>query len=532
MIASLPTHTPPLKERAEEKSKENENEKETKPRRRQCGPKVRSGCKTCKIRRVKCDETHPSCNRCTSTGRRCDGYYNAAEPKTISTIQRAFAHLPGTVEEKRSFSYFIQNTVPELSGYFETGFWESLIVQASTSEPSLRHALIAIGSLHEDFVAQRQMYQTKEESLAVAQYAKAIRYLRKSLALERTTPLTALLACILFVCFDSLRGNFSAAVLHLQSGLRIIKDARICATCSSADEKIIEQTISPLFIRISLQAILYLDTRDTDERQAFSTEMMSIKNDDFLIPLCFERLEDARLAMEQTTEELFRMLYLCDGNVNWSAQSLETWALQASGARHIREWNEAFDNFMNAHGAKLDSKQLRGAVLLKIQTTTIGILARAVPNDAGDGRSVEEVANDPAAFTGRDAEFNDAEFNNVVTLSKTLISAAELDAKMGKPSLSFSTDLGVIAPLYYVCTHCQNDSFKKHALELLARCPRREGMWDSNTTAQIVREYWVFEDKHILLQEKAGEKKPLSEMLDLEVYDGMHWEWKWKDVTG
>lgn len=37
-------------------------------------PKVRTGCLTCKIRKVKCDEGKPSCLRCTSTGRKCEGY--------------------------------------------------------------------------------------------------------------------------------------------------------------------------------------------------------------------------------------------------------------------------------------------------------------------------------------------------------------------------------------------------------------------------------------------------------------------------
>ncbi|VUC32480.1 unnamed protein product [Clonostachys rosea] len=33
--------------------------------------KSRLGCKVCKVRRVKCDETRPSCNRCSQTGRTC-----------------------------------------------------------------------------------------------------------------------------------------------------------------------------------------------------------------------------------------------------------------------------------------------------------------------------------------------------------------------------------------------------------------------------------------------------------------------------
>lgn len=41
---------------------------------RRAHTKVRTGCLTCKIRRKKCDETKPSCRRCTSTVRKCDGY--------------------------------------------------------------------------------------------------------------------------------------------------------------------------------------------------------------------------------------------------------------------------------------------------------------------------------------------------------------------------------------------------------------------------------------------------------------------------
>ncbi|KAJ5970804.1 uncharacterized protein N7479_000722 [Penicillium vulpinum] len=43
-------------------------------RRRKWAPKLKSGCITCKIRRIKCDEEKPHCRRCVSTGRKCDGY--------------------------------------------------------------------------------------------------------------------------------------------------------------------------------------------------------------------------------------------------------------------------------------------------------------------------------------------------------------------------------------------------------------------------------------------------------------------------
>lgn len=42
--------------------------------RRASARKVRTGCKTCKIRHIKCDERRPCCRRCLVHGVVCDGY--------------------------------------------------------------------------------------------------------------------------------------------------------------------------------------------------------------------------------------------------------------------------------------------------------------------------------------------------------------------------------------------------------------------------------------------------------------------------
>ena len=193
----------------------------------------------------------------------------------------------------------------------------------------------------------------------------------------------------------------------------------------------------------------------------------------------------------------------------------------------LAEWNISFEKFMNAKGKDLDSRELRGAVLLKIQHTTIKIMADISPSDMDETRSCQEVANDPNAFLPLDASFI-----TIVKLCRSLISAAELDAKAGKFTLTFSIDTGVIAPLYYVCTHSQSKEVREAALELLVRCHRREGMWDSQATARMVKEFWLHEERHKVLQERSvsdtGIAIALSEVLDLEMYDGMQWEWRWK----
>ncbi|RFU23729.1 hypothetical protein B7463_g12608, partial [Scytalidium lignicola] len=72
-------------------------------------PKVRTGCTTCKIRHVKCDETKPACMRCVKFGRQCDGY---AQQKTGETASSSSRTLQPKTEagEAESASYYTTST--------------------------------------------------------------------------------------------------------------------------------------------------------------------------------------------------------------------------------------------------------------------------------------------------------------------------------------------------------------------------------------------------------------------------------------
>ncbi|EPE06082.1 c6 zinc finger domain-containing protein [Ophiostoma piceae UAMH 11346] len=64
------------------------------------------GCETCRLRRVKCDNTRPFCRKCQDTGRECAGY----ERETvfiIGTVQdggRCSSHPPRIVKQKKGSS--------------------------------------------------------------------------------------------------------------------------------------------------------------------------------------------------------------------------------------------------------------------------------------------------------------------------------------------------------------------------------------------------------------------------------------------
>ncbi|KAL2074746.1 hypothetical protein VTL71DRAFT_8525 [Oculimacula yallundae] len=505
-------------------------------KRRQCGPKTRTGCLTCKIRRIKCDEAKPYCQKCTSTGRKCDGYLPppSTSPKfnstSLSLTHRTPGLHPGTSQEKRGFQYFITQTGGELSGFYSSSFWETFVLQASTAEPSLRHAIIAIGSIHEEFANRRLAYGTEEVSkghaFAVNQYIKAIGHLRKSLADGKQATITALMSCILFVCFDSLRGHFVSAMAHLKSGLRILRDLK---SSSASDEHAIATDIAPLFLRLSIQAILFIDTRPTPERRAMVTELAHVSARNEHIPETFESLDEARNCMNQVANSLFRMTYLCNAHKSISEQPLETFDLFQKYAVENERWNTAFERFMRAKSAMLNNRELRGAALLKIHHMTAHIMSKMTP-DISDPRPVAQAMNDPKIF----ARFTD-EFRTIVNLCRSLVATEEQDIRNGKTAAGFSSDLGVIAPLYYVCIRCQDPAVKNLAIALMERCPRREGMWDSVSGVRMVREFWAIEKNHFSREGEGDEETlltPMNDVLEMEFGDGMKWVWKLKNPQG
>jgi hypothetical protein len=270
---------------------------------------------------VKCDEAKPSCLRCTSTGRKCDGYAtlelrdllksSSDELSSSLILQRLITRLPGNPQERRGFHYFIKETTPDLNGFFTSGFWEHLILQASHIEPALRHTIVAIGAIHEDFT-QNRLGKKSEPVIggglpfAVKQYTKAIGHLRRSLATGNEAPLTALMSCILFVCFDCLRGYYHTAMVHLKSGMNILQDMR----AQNKSDPLIEDIIAPLFVRLNIQSILYVDTSLPDQRKAYGRTLLSLTNASATIPDMFDSLDQARCIMNACADGLFRGSYM------------------------------------------------------------------------------------------------------------------------------------------------------------------------------------------------------------------------------
>ncbi|CAK7206051.1 hypothetical protein SEUCBS139899_008834 [Sporothrix eucalyptigena] len=127
--------------------------------------KVKTGCGTCRTRKVKCDEAKPSCQKCVSTGRTCDGYASPFRfyggDATKSSPPAAQANKPVHTTPVSTTSDVSPDEVASLQRCFSTKtLFEYVtlgcddearqVLQASLTDPAIRHAVSSLRALRDD----------------------------------------------------------------------------------------------------------------------------------------------------------------------------------------------------------------------------------------------------------------------------------------------------------------------------------------------------------------------------------------------
>ena len=178
----------------------------------------------------------------------------------MSVIPNPLWDARGGGEERRCLDFFLKRTAIQLSGFWGSGFWDCLIIRATHHEPAIRHAVLALGSLHERFEAGDRsvlnpVWDKTEGGFALKQYNQAIQHLIKPTGEGQRAIDVCLIACMLFACFEvsrpirlyisqtrdvsgqgsvtvkywltipkTLRGHHGFALSHIKSGVKILTE--------------------------------------------------------------------------------------------------------------------------------------------------------------------------------------------------------------------------------------------------------------------------------------------------------------------
>lgn len=454
---------------------------------------------------MKCDQGWPACDRCISTGRVCDGYGiwggggNAycdriTHPKVVaqSTPTRhpisTSVGVPNiTLEEQGYLEWFLRRSVVKLPGIFGSEFWGTLVLQTSSNEPAVFHAVLALSAVHKRDVFESEMPRRRydildeQEQFALRQYSKAIGGLKPyfSAQIKESLRIT-LIACLVFVSLEFLHGHYKTGNIHLHNGLKLVDHytSVFWPSYYSIDHCIIET-----FARLQLQVQMFgLNTEHIySNPRGLVIDMPTTK---------FHTVTQARQKLDYLLKEIFHLTQVRRQTALSQEDPPSLELLQAQS--HIRAELAAWFKILTASILDLrvhtDTIAAFSYKFLSIYHTMAGIMVETCLETAQ-----ESIFED---FTGNFASL----LTQAVDIQKALLSPTTSSANHtihgdGAAPFSSIADIGWIPPLYYAALKCRVHRIRVHAIKLISSKLHKEGIWDSRLAGCIAREVMQIEEK-------------------------------------
>jgi hypothetical protein len=439
----------------------------------------------------------------------------AAKDDTIIPLPARVSFLIASQAEKECFDWFKYRTLMKLPASFRSHFWTTLLLQASFGEPAVLHAVLALSSIHRGVALnggcqeQNNDVVDKVEQLTLQHYLKAIRHLQPHFATrDRASFRVALIACVVFVSLDFLRGHFAAAQIHLQNGLKLLgemhslsgknQELLFLGPCSEGVDEWIVEAFSRLNIQVELfkyfhphPFLLLQSFEPGPPSPTFSTFKMAWHELDGLLNKIFYLTKQSREHEAEHTS-VHQPLELLDRQQRVRTE-LARWLATYEASREVLRGNLSL-------GGRLTVEEEQAYQGIRIYHTMMTIMAEMClcPSDEG-------------AF--------DSLTNMFVHMIRQQVDLWIIDSTMypsGAPQghifdISRSTiDLGVIAPLHYVAVKCRVHRIRLQAIRLLETIFSREGIWDGKIAACVSRKVMEIEEKDYYKNIDTADDFPLS----------------------
>ncbi|KAJ6123704.1 hypothetical protein N7471_011021 [Penicillium samsonianum] len=438
-------------------------------------PRSKLGCKTCKIRRVKCGEEKPSCVRCTSTGRKCD--FEAIRPSsTSSVIVNPLSLSPNTNtvwRERRAFAYYFECAAFSIGGGLDLDFWRTVVPQVCRYEPAVWDAIITISALFEcpqqcpDPVLQRRdnpISLTKTRQDALGWYSRSVSAVRQRIEQGSVDAFVGLISC----------GNADGAVKLYRQGVQLIIALRPQLESGAASKaSLLEDTIIPIFIRLGTFALAISGAPVTallrDTEHALTEQFDSLKSAREAIVL---------LAIEIPLFETTCIKHLLQEHVLYVPEEFNI--RLSSLAAKLRNWRTAFDKLMTVLRAKdiLSLQQIGTSALLLSYHEMLYVMLETC-----------------TSFSLMQFDAYLPNFQNIVEQS-AIAPKASMRPDGTQPPFTFDINVGL--PLWFTSLRCREPRTRRAALALLRQAPWVQGFYQCSIWAAVGRTVMDLEESHAM----------------------------------
>ncbi|KAI9742209.1 MAG: hypothetical protein M1818_004109 [Claussenomyces sp. TS43310] len=386
-------------------------------------------------------------------------------------------------------------------GFFDSDLWEVLILQLCQSEPAIRHAVISLTALHEaeeinGMAISKDRLNDSRHRFAVQEYNGAIRHLnRKSQNGGADLQVITLMACLVFIHIELLRGRYDEAVKHLQSGLAILKlspgDPHESQSITDSRASVNAQ-IRMAFQRLDLQSAFFDAPRPRSHLDLYHAAISGLQGSN---KIHFESLPQARAYIEMLVNATLHFTRSCEtmSPCDKKAHDRKLVDQQAQLLTLHTVCLHELGTLSSTLDQPSSSKYRQGAILLHMHLLTSLILLSACM---------------AAGKTETIFDRHLASFDSIVSLAEGLtFELSHPTSSTSKQGIrprgshtpenrmpSFVTDWGVVPPLYFTTTKCRHPHVRHRALRILNAWPHREGFWDGALASRLAEEVMRMEE--------------------------------------
>lgn len=382
----------------------------------------------------------------------------------------------------RALEYFCIKTAPGMGMHFDVDFWKRFVIPASMAEPALRHAMVAVGI----FAEQLESYGVDKTNLAVAphsvpplapvrrrgssegnlmalsNYNKSIGLLTKLVSSSAQNTDVVLLACVLFVCVEFLRGDDVAAFRHFKGGMTIIMDL-VSREQSFAGSRLmlnrIRSSILPAFNRLEMLSALFGNGAAWPYSVALSDS----------VPATFSSVGDARDSMVHLMNLSLRFVQRIQLlEYEPCAVPPSAYDEQAELLRYLQLWRSRFSVFQSSQVKALAADDLYAANVLEIQR----IVASTWVSTLISPYQCVHDAHIPA-------------YTAAVVLAEQIYGTGSMRIQHARRANTFLLEVEVVGPLYWICVKCRHPAVRRRAIAVMRSMHHREGMWCSDIAAVV-----------------------------------------------
>lgn len=504
------------------------------------GKKTRTGCITCKIRRIKCDEAKPFCSRCTKTGRVCDGYSDISpRAKTpLGTVSLVSA-LDLKPDETRAYDYFLTTSGPNMAGSLDKEFWCGQLLQLCHSERFVLDAVLAISTLYQHpqylqrFSVNLEGHQetSKLERLKAMQtgdpfgnhrvdqhHALALRYYNRSIATLKqrlaggdVSPTLVLLSSMLYIAIEMVRDNVFVALGLFSQSISLVPKA-----IEHGRHDSLTAVLRIMLSRIAVIAATFGHTQALKMPPAFE-DVGKVET--------FSSIKDARASLSAAMAGSYAFIKRIDHfheSIDYGPREDPSNGSQlhedvVSYGRLITGADSEAEDFSQDRTQYEVYSDTGSATSLSLRTRSV--MPRAYPPDwlvsmrQQEKYSINRLDKWRECFgewqkrAGYDQSdvtshlllyyhvtriwlatrlnVNQTGFDDFIHDFEQVLHHAEIYIQANAGS-HFMFEVGVIPPLYLTAAKCRVPSLRRRALQLLRRAPQKESIWGAATTAQLV----------------------------------------------